>query len=250
MTEPEHLARAPIVEAALAIGATFANPVDQETLASFQGRLGGRYPNKEVRISWTGQVKVTPDAAPQFALAPGSGPAGYLFKTADAKQGVQALKDGFSFSRFRPYQDWDTFSKEARDLWERFAVLTKPEKVHRIGLRYINRLELPLPFGDFKEYLLTVPEIAPELPQALASFFFRVVMPLDDLKAFGTITETTVEAEATKAVVPVILDVDVFRTGTFPTAADKLWPSFDQLRVAKNRLFFKSLTDKAKDLFR
>ena len=112
-------------------------------------------------MSWTGQVELKPDAPPQLAVAPGGGPAGYLFRSADTKQAVQALKDGFSFSRFRPYQDWDAFSKEARDLWERYVSLTKPEKVNRISLRYINRLELPLPFGDFKEYLLTVPEIAP-----------------------------------------------------------------------------------------
>ena len=195
-------------------------------------------------------MEIKPDAPPQVALAPGSGLAGYLFRSADTKQAVQALRDGFSFSRFRPYEEWDTFSKEARTLWERYAALAKPDKVTRIGLRYINRLELPLPFDDFKEYLLTGPEIAPELPQGLASFFFRVVIPIDEAKAFGVITETTVESEATKTVVPLILDIDVFRTGAFPVAADKLWPSFDQLREAKNRLFFKSLTDKAKDLFR
>ncbi len=250
MTETEHLAHAPIVEASLAIGATFAKPVDQELLASFQDRLGGRYPAKEVRIAWAGQVELKADAPPQFAVAPGSGPAGYLFRSADTKQAVQALKDGFSFSRFRPYEDWSKFVKEARDLWERYAALTKPEKINRIGLRYINRLELPLPFDDFKEFILTGPEIAPELPQGLASFFFRAVVPIDEAKAFGVITETTVETEATKTVVPLILDIDVFRAGTFTVTADQLWPSFDRLREVKNRLFFKSLTDKAKDLFR
>ena len=201
-------------------------------------------------MSWTGQVQLKPDAPPQLTMAPGGGPAGYLFRSADNKQAVQALRDGFSFSRFRPYQDWDTFSKEARDLWERYAALTKPNKVTRIGLRYINRLELPLPFSDFKEYLLTVPEIAPGLPQGLSSFFFRVVMPIDEAKAFATITETIAEGEGSKAAVPVILDIDVFRGGTFPIIAEKLWPAFDQLRELKNRLFFRSLTDKAKDLFR
>ena len=76
------------------------------------------------------------------------------------------------------------------------------------------------------------------------------MIPIDEAKAFGTITETIAEGEATKAAVPIILDIDVFRTGSFPIVAEKLWPAFDQLREAKNRLFFRSLTDKAKDLFR
>ncbi len=249
MTEPEHLSRAPIVEAALSINTILPDSVNQETLASFQERLGGRYPTKEVRMVWSGQVEMKPADTPQITTTSG-GPTGYIFRSTDNKQAVQALRQGFTFSRFKPYQDWDTFSREARDLWSRYATLAKPEKVTRIGLRYINRLDLPLPFNDFKEYLLTVPEIAPGLPQGLASFFFRVVIPVDKAEAFAIITETIVEGEESKGVVPVILDIDVFRTGTFPIVADKLWPVFDRLRELKNDLFFKTLTDKGKDLFK
>lgn len=248
MTEPEHLARAPIVEAALGIAVTLPDSVDQEKLASFQDRLGGRYPTKQVRVAWSGQVELKTDSPPVTTTA--GGPTGYLFRSTDTKQAVQALRHGFSFSRFQPYQDWETFSREARDLWSRYSTHTRPKKVTRIGLRYINRLELPLPFNDFKEYLLTVPEIAPGLPQGLSGFFFRVVIPIEKAEAFATITETIVEGELSKGAVPVILDVDVFRVGTFPIVAEKLWPAFDRLRELKNDLFFKSLTDRAKELFK
>jgi len=201
---------------------------------------------------WSGQVEMrteTRPGTPQITTTAG-GPTGYIFRSADNKQAVQALRQGFTFSRFKPYEDWERFSREARDLWSRYATLTKPEKVTRIGLRYINRLDLPLPFNDFKEYLLTVPEIAPGLPQGLASFFFRVVIPVEKAEAFAIITETIVEGEESKGVVPVILDIDVFRMGAFPIVADKVWPAFDRLRELKNDLFFKTLTDKAKDLFK
>ncbi|MGH7614769.1 MAG: TIGR04255 family protein [Gemmatimonadales bacterium] len=248
MTEPEHLQHAPIVEAALGVAVTLPSTIDQEKLASFQERLSGQYPTKEVRMFWSGQVELKPDS-PQITTTSG-GPTGYLFKSADGKQAVQALRQGFVFSRFQPYQDWDTFSREARELWSRYATLLTPEKVTRISLRYINRLELPLPFNDFKEYLLTVPEVASGLPQGLSGFFFRVVIPVEEAEAFGTITETIVEGEVSKGVVPLILDIDVFRLGTFPIVAEKLWPAFDRLRELKNLFFFKSLTDKAKDLFK
>lgn len=248
MTEPEHLTHAPIVEASLGINVTLPDSIDNDKLASFQERLGGRYPTKEVRMMWSGQVEIKPGSPPTTTGA--GGPTGYLFRSADGTQAVQALRQGFSFSRFRPYQDWETFSREARDLWSRYAALTKPEKVTRIGLRYINRLELPLPFHDFKEYLLTLPEIAPGLPQGLSGFFFRVVIPIEKAEAFATITETIVEGEEPKGVVPVILDIDVFRMGAFPIVVEKLWSAFDRLRELKNDIFFKTITDKAKDLFK
>jgi uncharacterized protein (TIGR04255 family) len=117
-------------------------------------------------------------------------------------------------------------------------------------LRYINRIELPLPVNDLQEYLLTGPEIAPNLPQSMANFFFQVSLPLPEAEAIATITETVLVNEATNARLPVILDIDVYRNGAFPVTVEKLWPLLAPLRGEKNRIFFESLTDKAKDLFR
>lgn len=248
MTEPEHLQNAPIVEALLDIRVILPSEVDQEKLASFQARLGDRYPTKQLRSAWSGEVALKADAPPTFATA--GGPVGYQFLSADGKQVVQARRDGFTFSRLRPYTNWKGFSAEARDLWKRYADLVKPEKVQRVALRYINRMELPLPIADFKEYVLTAPEIAPGLPQGLSSFFFRVVIPDAEAEAFATITEAIEHVEGSKAVLPLILDIDVFRIGALPPAADRLWPTFDKLRELKNRFFFSSITDKAKELFK
>ena len=248
MTEPEHFPNAPIVEALLDIAVVLPETVDQEKLASFQERLGKRYPNKQVRHSWSAEVQLRPGALPETrGTATG---VGYLFTSQDGKQVVQVRKDGFSFSRLKPYEKWDLFSQEARGLWSQYVSTLKPTKVIRAALRFINRIELPLPFADFKEYLLTTPEIAPGLPQSLSSFFFRVVIPDERAKALAIITETIEEAEVTKGKLPVIFDIDVFRTGSFPTDAEKLWPMFAELRELKDRIFFESLTDKAKDLFR
>jgi len=248
MTEPQHLSNAPIIEAALAITVTLPGTFNPENLVSLQTRLGSRYPTKHVSMSWSGQIELRPGAAPETKSA--AAPLGYAFTSADGKQVVQARRDAFVFSRLRPYKDWEAFSREARELWGHYVALAKPEKVTRIGLRYINRLDLPLPLSDLKEYLLTGPEIAPGLPQGMAGFFFQVVLPMDKAEALATITETVLANEVTKASLPVVLDIDVFRNGAFPFAADKLWPLLTPLHDAKNLLFFESLTDKAKELFK
>ncbi len=248
VTAPENLPNAPIVEAVIDIGVEFSKAPDQERLAAFQDRLEGRYPNKQVRNAWSGRFEFRPDKEP-VARADG-GPVGYLFRSADAKQVIQARRNGFGFSRTKPYQDWESFSIEAKALWNRYRTFTKPKKVNRVGLRYINRMALPLPFADFSEYLLTAPEIAAGLPQAMASFFFRVVLPDEESKAVIVITETIDEAESNPQTVSVIFDIDVFRSGTFPVEGDKLWPVIERLHDVKNRVFFESITDKAKELFK
>lgn len=248
MTEAEHLPHAPIVEAVLDISTVLPKTINQDELASLQSKLGQAYPTKQIRTEWTGQVEFKPNQQPVTKTS--SSPAGYLFSSGDGKQVVQARKDGFGFSRLKPYQDWQSLSAEARKLWKLYAGLLKPEKVTRFGLRYINRLDLPLPFANFKEYILTGPEIAPGLPQGLSTFFFRVVIPDEQTEGFVTVTETIEQVDGLKGILPLILDIDVFRLGSFPVADDKLWPMFQQLHDLKNRVFFRSITDKAKELFK
>jgi uncharacterized protein (TIGR04255 family) len=86
--------------------------------------------------------------------------------------------DGFAMSRLAPYENWNAVRDEARRLWDIYRSIAKPSKLIRLAVRYINRIDMPLPLGDFKDYLRTVPDVSPDLPQGLAytanSFRHRV----------------------------------------------------------------------------
>ena len=115
-------------------------------------------------------------------------------------------------------------------------------------MRYINLLNLPLPLKDFKEYILTTPEIAPNLPQGLLSFLMRLVIPDERSKSIAIVTETIEPVK--EDTVPLIFDIDVFREGTFDPERPEIWEAMEQLRQLKNEIFFNSITEKAKELFR
>jgi uncharacterized protein (TIGR04255 family) len=249
MTETEQFPAPPIVEALLDIQAVLPESVDQEHLAHFQDRLGKEYTFKQVRNIWTSELDLRGDSGPTARTS--GGPVGWQFRSADGRRVAQARKNGFSLSCLKPYQGWTSLSNEARMLWSKYVELVKPEKVTRIALRYINRVELPLPFEDFSEYVLTGPELAPNIPQAMSSFFCRVVLPDQATRSVAIVTTTIEENEEKRTgKLPLIFDIDVFRQGSFPLDAGKLWPSFEQLHELKNRIFFNSFTDKAKELFR
>jgi uncharacterized protein (TIGR04255 family) len=61
--------------------------------------------------------------------------------------------------------------------------VTKPKLINRLALRYVNRLDLPLPVGDLKYYLRTVPEVSPDLPQGLSGYFMQLQIPQEDISA-------------------------------------------------------------------
>jgi len=245
VTGPTRFPNAPITEAVLDIRVRLPKESDLARLERFGDHVRERYPQKRVRKAWQGELRFTPDTG--LEVDPKSGETiGFLFASDDNRQVVQARLDGFAFSRLRPYESWESLRDEARRLWEQYRQLAAPEVISRVALRYINRIEIPLPFGDFKDYILTFPEIAPGLPQGLSYFFTRLVIPRADIEATAIINET-MEQPAEK--VPLIFDIDVFRLGAFDAGSDEYWRYFEQLRDFKNEIFFKSLTDKAKELF-
>ena len=127
--------------------------------------------------------------------------------------------------------------------------MAKPTSIERIALRYINRLELPLPFSDFKEFVRTAPDIAPGLPQALSHFLMQLQIPSPDNEAIAIITETIEKPIGDPPVLPFILDIDAVSKRRLEPTDSSLWERFEKLHAWKNQIFFESITDKTVELF-
>lgn len=66
---------------------------------------------------------------------------GFQFWDAEKVRVFQARLDGFTYSRLAPYDCWEDLCGEARRLWRQYREFAKPERVSRIAVRYINRLD-------------------------------------------------------------------------------------------------------------
>ena len=209
-----------------------------------------RYPKRQERRRWHGRFQLENEAV---SVEGGSVAVdGYIFRSADDHLAVQARRDGFTLNWLPPYDRWEAFRDEARRSWEVYREIVRPEIVTRLGLRYINKIGVPLPITSFTDWVLTAPEIAPGLPQGLRTFFMRLEVP-DETGAVAIITETLeppeAPTEASAAILPIILDIDAVRESEFPVEGEHVWDTFEHLRDLKNEIFFKSVTDKAKELF-
>lgn len=242
-SEWPRLAKAPIIEALLDIRAQPETGIGLDRLAAFHTEVRDRYPRSQERQSWAGNLRFGPSGV--STTDERKGPDGYLFTSADKKQVVQARLDGFTFNRLRPYESWERFQGEARELWTLYCRIARPTVVSRVALRFINRIELPLTLADFREYILTTAEVAPGLPQGLSAFFMRLEIPLQEAGCVAIVTETMEKPEGT---LPFILDIDVVREEMMDPNGAALWEAFERLRHAKNTVFFRSLTLRAQEL--
>ncbi len=239
----------PITEALLDIRVSLPPDVTIEQLLTYHEGVKASFSDKEQRVAWTGGFEFKPGTAPKVT-PPSGGPDGYFFRSPSENKLIQVRRDGFTFNKLKPYTNWEEFSKEARSHWERYLQIAKPYQVTRLTLRYINRIEIPLPFKDFKEYVLTVPDIAPGLPNAMSNMIMQLVVPNEEISAAANITETIEPVKDGQSFLGFIFDIDVYHKAVLKPDDKKIWDILDDLRNFKNQIFKKSLTDKCKELFK
>ncbi len=242
MVSPRHLNNAPIVEAVIDIRVKLPTNVGLKKLALINDSIIAQYPKRRVRRRFEGRIEFKVGKPPKQA-AVDKGPDGYIYTANNEKQVVQIRLDGFTFSRLKPYQKWDNMRDEARRLWELYIKFASPELISRIAVRYINRLDIPLPIKDFGDYLSSPPIIPATLPQGVSNFLTRVVINEPNLKASAAITQAF-EPQTSKDFITILLDIDVFRQVQFDIDSVETWELLEGFRHFKNDIFFGSVTEK------
>jgi uncharacterized protein (TIGR04255 family) len=247
MSPWERFPNAPISEAILDIDVQFASPVEQDRLESFHDLVREGYPIKHTRTKWQGAIEVGQAGISQAVR---QRPQGFLFRSADERRVVQVRQDGFTFNWLRRYENWEALRDAARSHWEKYRDTFRPEAVTRLALKYVNRIEIPIPFRDFREYVKTAPDIAEGLSQGVSALFMRLEIPDERRGLLAVITETLQRPVDEGKRLPFIFDIEVVRRATFEANNPDIWSTFEDMRAYKNEIFFTSVTDRAKELFR
>ena len=130
-----HYENAPITEALIDIRVELpASLTGLQVLESVHDHVKIRYPGEKKRIYLQGQFS----AGDEVGASASQTLMGFSFSSDDGKQIFQARRDGFTFSRLRPYGSWPELRDEARRLWDIYGEMVSPEKITRVAVRYIN----------------------------------------------------------------------------------------------------------------
>lgn len=246
MMPQKHYTKAPITEALIDLRVTMPPETNLSMLRELHRDIEKAYPTTEEMFAVQGQLEF----GSTITTTTRQTPVGYRFLSGDQQQILQARLDGFTFSRLAPYETWNALRDEAFRLWQVYKSATKLNTISRVAVRYVNRLDLPCKPGqvlDFKDYLCTVPEVAPKLPQGLSGYFMQLQIPLDELPSMLVLNQALVPPE-TLEVVSVLLDIDIFCTVNFSGTSDECWNLLEKLRIQKNNVFNACITDKTREI--
>lgn len=235
---------APITEALIDIRVESLPQSMRAALGDLYEQVKGQYPEKQEQFVVGAQLSFGSEVTSETSQTP----IGFAFRSKDGKQIFQARLNGFTFSRLRPYGNWHDLRQQGQKLWALYRATVGPQHVTRIAVRYINQIDIPVRSIDYKDYFLTTPEVSPELPQVLSSFFMQLQMPQPDIHGMLTLTQAAVAAPAPDTN-SVILDLDVFQDAPELTSDDQVWDVLEKLRERKNTYFEGCLTDKTRALF-
>jgi uncharacterized protein (TIGR04255 family) len=243
-----HYPNPPITEAVLALRVPTSEIAVSELLKMSAGEEAA-YPTAQPLQMIMSKMTVGPTPAASTTQQQ----TGFVFRRQDGRYIYQARLDGFTISQLPRYSDWADFRTEASLYWQRYQEITQPAGVTRTGLRYVNRIDVPIAEGqehfEVTEYLLTAPKIAPELPQMMQGFFMQIALPWPDTECRAMITETIIPP-ARPGFFSLILDIDTFREYPTPATHEQAWQCLEELHSLKNKVFEACITDKARELFK
>jgi uncharacterized protein (TIGR04255 family) len=241
-----HYAHAPILEMTVEIGVRTKEPLKLEQLSRFADAEAPIYKHRAELLEFMGQFGFDPGGAKSSTKQRRRG---YLFRDEVGGRLFQARLDGFAFSKLHPYSDWETVREEARRLWDRYkATLRSGDSVTTLGVRYVNRLDLPAPVANLRDWLLTSPTVAQGISQTLAGYTLQLLLPQPDLpRTIVTLTEAVVKPE-TPEVVSIVLDIEVRMNVEIMPEDPSLWPRIQMLHDRENRIFEASITDRVREM--
>ncbi len=204
--------------------------------------LKGEFPTQKQRRTVEAKIEIK-DGKLVSLPVDSSGYGGVRVASVDQTLSVQFRPDGFTLNNLKVYMGGDQLIDKALTLWELLVERTAPKVVSRVGLRYINRLELPLEHGDeFTRYLKSPPELPEGAPQRVSQFLARIVGHDEQRQATAVVIQQLKQQQGEQPVV-ITIDVDVFRTGNFPVDSAALREILGSLRMLKNETFFSLLMD-------
>jgi uncharacterized protein (TIGR04255 family) len=174
---------------------------------------------------------------------------GYRLTAADGAGLVSVGPNFIATSRLAPYEGWESFIATARRNWEVWKRRVGWQKIVRIGVRYINRIDIPtsdpVNIDDYLTFTIRGPSL--DLPP-MTSFAINEVRPLGKDQCELILNASYVPSPLVKTT-SFLLDLDISREVDLPQNDEGLWGFVDRIRGHKNFVFEGCITDRARELF-
>lgn len=151
----------------------------------------------------------------------------------DEKALIQVGQHLLSVNHLKPYPSWPQFVPLIRTGFETYQDVAHPKGIQRIGLRYINRVELQSESLELSDYFEFYPMVGPKLnKETYTAFLAGIQIPYEDARDILKIELANAIVTSPDALA-LTLDIDYFLAQPGKVALDA---AFDWVEVAHSRV--------------
>ena len=242
--------RPPILEAV--IGITFSQPLSDKVLDAADRRIGKHYLLHEDVKNTSFSMALNVGADRRLIASPADSilVSGHKRRSPDMDELVILMPDSITVSQLAPYQGWENFVARFKRDFHGYMGRQKTREISRVGVRYINRIDIPLS-GDIvhhEQYLNFYPRVVDPLGD-IVGYSMQVSIAAKNIGGIVTLRSNPV-ASPTLGHASFILDIDVYKTIDLPMNEAALYDLLEKMRVEKNHVFEECITERTrKEIF-
>jgi uncharacterized protein (TIGR04255 family) len=241
--------RPPITEAVIEL--RFATALDARDLEKASSSLASIYPDQQSIQNLVGvqlglESGLDNQALPQMLINQQNG---YRRLSTDSSELVSLFPESFAVAQLAPYPGWPVFfGRFIRD-WKILKNTTGYRKISRVGVRYINRIDVPISgeVVEHEDYLYVYPML-PAVLGPVTAYGLQAQLPIADLGCKLTINSSSVPSPLLGHM-SFLLDIDTARDEDAPQNDEGVCELLNQIRDKKNQIFEACISDRARELF-
>ncbi len=237
----------PIIEVVCEFQFSADSPWDLTIPGLVYEQLKTTFPHKS-QESWLA-VQLPSGGSTLSSLLPSLQPEDRMrFRRADERAFVQLGKHLLAINCLQPYPSWAQFLPLISQSLAAYQAVATPIGIHRIGLRYINRIPI---VGDElhpADYFTLYPQISSALPQTYGQFLTEVLFPYEQERDVLKIA-LAAGSDETRQNMVVFLDFDYFLAQPNAIAPDQALEWVIQAHDTIEQAFESCITDRLRQQF-
>ncbi len=200
----EKLTSPPIVEALCEFRFVPSDTWDWTIPGLLYEKIKGEFPERSQFKGLGVQIHLGPNAPPAADMR--TGPERVQLKRSDDSAMVQIGENLLAINHLRPYPDWENFRELILNILQKYRDVTESVPLlERIGLRYINQIEVPQDKFETGDYITLEPPLSGSLDKPLSSFYQRYEL-VQDSPVGVLIHQTGIQRKKDQTVI--MLDLD------------------------------------------
>ncbi|MCS6889060.1 MAG: TIGR04255 family protein [Chloroflexus sp.] len=242
------------------MGRTYANPPIVEVVCEFRlsqetlwdlalpgliyEKLRDQFPHREQRLLQEFGIEQSSEGIRQEIRTSER----ILFFTDDRRMFVQVGPRLIAVNCLKPYPTWAHFKPIIVRTWQHVIDTVAVRGIDRIGLRYINQIELAHVQANLADLFQFYPYLGPHLPRQMSSFLIGSEFVFHEQRDRCRVQLMSLEIDS-PVIATVLLDIDYFLARSNGVAVDRALDWVETAHSEVEAIFEGCITDQLRALF-